>query len=179
MHLDQRHTARTIGITESVASKLISGKSFKTETERTLNKFFLTLILYELWQLKPVSDIAVSFQVDRGLVQNLMGSAAIQASAILKFCEELDELWPFVELLRNLTQRLSYCCSNELLPLMQLPCVKLVMSTQAIYFNFNFTLYFLLLYFRDEPNSFLPPDTKHLKTLQRRLQRNWWRASNI
>lgn len=106
--------------------KLISGKSLKPELERIVNKFFLTLILYDLWQSKPVSDIAVSFQVNRGLVQNLMGSAAINASCILKFCEELEEFWAYVELLKNFTQRLSYCCTNELIPLMQLPCVKLV-----------------------------------------------------
>lgn len=106
--------------------KLISGKPFKPDIERIVNKFFITLILHDLWQLKPVPEIAASFQVSRGLVQNLMGTAAMNASCILKFCEELEEFWAYVELLKNLTQRLSYCCTTELLPLMQLPCVKLV-----------------------------------------------------
>lgn len=84
------------------------------------------MVLNELWQLKPVSEVANAFKLDRGLVQNLMGMAAIEASCLLKFCEELEEFWAFRDLFKNLSERLSYVCSTELLPLMQLPSVRLV-----------------------------------------------------
>lgn len=127
---DHLHTARIIGLTESVAQKFMSGKPFKPELEKIVNKFFFTLILNDLWTLKPVAEVAISYNVSRGVVQNLMGAAAICASSILKLCEELEEFWAFKGLLQNLTQRLSYCCSMELMPLMQLPSVKLARAKQ-------------------------------------------------
>lgn len=86
----------------------------------------MTMVLNELWHLKPVSEAAISFGIDRGVVQNLMGMAAIEASCLLKFCEELEEFWAFRELFKNLSQRLSNVCTVELVPLMQLPSVKMV-----------------------------------------------------
>lgn len=100
--------------------------SKQAEEERTVKKFFLTMILNELWHLKPIPEIAISFKVDRGLVQNLMGMAAVEASCLLKFCEEMESFWVFRELFKNLSQRLSNICTAELVPLMQLPCVKMV-----------------------------------------------------
>lgn len=83
-------------------------------------------MLYDLWNFKSPTDIAHSFKIERGYVQNLMTNAAINASSIQKFCEEIDDLWCFRELLVNFMQRLMYCCTTELLPLMELPCVKMV-----------------------------------------------------
>lgn len=88
------------------------------------------MVLNELWHLKPVIEIANSYQIDRGFVQNLMGMAAIEASCLLKYCDEMEEFWAFRELFKNLSQRLSNICSVELVPLMQLPCVKLGRAKQ-------------------------------------------------
>lgn len=93
-------------------------------------KFFMTMVLYELFQLRAISDTALSFGLDRGVVQNLMGMASVEASCLLKFCEELTEFWAFRELFQNLSTRLSNICSVELVPLMQLPCVKMVCGSQ-------------------------------------------------
>lgn len=90
----------------------------------------MTMVLNELWHLNPVSETAVSFGIDRGVVQNLMGMAAIEASCLLKFCEELEEFWAFRELFKNLSQRLSNICTVELVPLMQLPSVKMGRAKQ-------------------------------------------------
>lgn len=84
------------------------------------------MVLNELWHLKPVAEVAISFRIDRGIVQNLMGMASIEASCLLKFCEELEEFWAFRELFKNLAQRLSNISTVELVPLMQLPSVKMV-----------------------------------------------------
>lgn len=70
--------------------------------------------------------MAQTFNVNRGVVQNLITASAAYASSILKFCEVFDEFWSFKELLGVMTKRLSYCCSVELIPLMDLPAVKLV-----------------------------------------------------
>lgn len=86
----------------------------------------MTMVLNDLWQMKSVSDTANSFGIDRGVVQNLMGMASIEASCLLKFCEELEEFWAFRELFKNLSDRLCNVCTTELLPLIQLPSVKMV-----------------------------------------------------
>lgn len=65
-------------------------------------------------------------QVDRGVVQNLMTSAASFACNVVYFCEELQDFWAFADLLKGMSQRLSHCCVKELTPLMELPAVKQV-----------------------------------------------------
>lgn len=91
------------------------------------------MVLNDLWHLKPITEIANSFKIDRGLVQNLMGMAAIEASCLLKFCEEMEEFWAYCELFKNLSQRLSNICTVELVPLMQLPCVKMVIFISRLF----------------------------------------------
>lgn len=106
-----------------------------------IKRFFLTMILNELWHLKPIPDVAISFKVDRGLAQNLMGMAAVEASCLLKFCEEIHDLWAFRALFKELAQRLSNICTVELVPLMQLPCVKMVFFLE--FFDLSIFLPFL------------------------------------
>lgn len=57
-----------------------------------------------------------------------MVSAATFASNVMRFCEELDEFWAFTDLLKGMSQRLQHCSSRELLPLMDLPSVKQVIT---------------------------------------------------
>lgn len=130
---NQKHTAHIIGITESVAQRLISGRPLKPEVEAIVGRFFITMVLNELWQMKTVSEVSISYKLSRGIVQNLMGMAAIEASCLQKYCDDLDEFWMFRELFRFFTQRLSNICSVELIPLMELPCVKRV-SYSLTYF---------------------------------------------
>jgi len=70
------------------------------------------------------------FHVNRGVVQNLMVATASYASSVLRFCEELEEFWGCKVLLAEMVKRLSSCCSVELLPLMDLPCVKIGRAKQ-------------------------------------------------
>lgn len=66
------------------------------------------------------------FNIDRGAVQNLMNTTVTYGNCVLRFCEELDEFWCFRELIRTVTKRLQTCSTAELLPLMELPNVKIV-----------------------------------------------------
>lgn len=93
---------------------------------RIVHRFFLTLILHELWQQKTIHYVAEMFHVNRGVVQNLAVAAASYASSVIRFCEEFPEFWPSKLLLGGMVRQLSYCCTVELLPLMDLPCVKVV-----------------------------------------------------
>lgn len=123
-------TAKVIGITESCALAMISGRKIASISERVLNKFYLGLMLYSLWNESPVPKVAQQFEVSRGLVQQLMTSSATFASSIVHFCEELDEFWPFADIFKSMTTRLHHCASKELLPLMDLPNVKIGRAKQ-------------------------------------------------
>ncbi|XP_063926128.1 helicase POLQ-like isoform X2 [Zophobas morio] len=121
---NELHTARILGIDDAVAMKLLANQPIKNVSERILNRFYLTLMLYDLWNEKPVFEVSEKFQINRGIVQNLITSAATFASNVVHFCEELEEFWTFASLLKGMNQRLSHCCVRELLPLMELPAVK-------------------------------------------------------
>lgn len=119
-------TARVIGLTEVRARGVLGRKNYDAETTRKLKRFFVTLILYDLWQGRNVNDVDRKFKVGRGTVQMLMTHAATTASIVFRFCEQLDEFWSFKQLFEVMTKRLQHCCSMELMPLMDLPAVKLV-----------------------------------------------------
>lgn len=121
------HTANVVGITESLAMKLITRPGSIKESEKTLvNRFYVALMLFDLWNGKNVHEVATQYNVNRGIVFNLMSSAASRAYCIFRFCEIHDEFWVFKEILEKFSKRLTYCCSAELLPLMELPTVKIV-----------------------------------------------------
>jgi POLQ-like helicase len=101
--------------------------------ERVLNRFFVTLILHDLWNEKSVFEVSEKYQINRGIVQNLMTGSATFASNVVNFCEGLAEFWTFAHLIKGMSQRLSHCCVRELLPLMELPAVQQVKCCQFIF----------------------------------------------
>lgn len=137
MKLDQSvmHTASIIGMTEKTAMKLVMNPRFKEEEKYILDRFYITLMLYDLWNGMDIYDVGVKYKVNRGIVNKLMMSAATRAYCILKFCEVYDDFWAFKDLLEHFSKRLAYCCSNELMPLLELPAVRIV--AYAITFIFN------------------------------------------
>jgi helicase POLQ-like len=50
---------------------------------------------------------------------------ASNAHSLLRFVTEIDDFWAYKSLFPELCQRLSYCCIPELIPLLELPYVKL------------------------------------------------------
>ncbi|XP_008190461.2 helicase POLQ-like isoform X1 [Tribolium castaneum] len=121
---NELQTARILGIDDAVALRMLANQPIRNVPERVLNRFYLTLMLYDLWNETPVFEVSEKFQVNRGIVQHLMTGAATFASNVVHFCEGLEEFWTFAHLLNGMSQRLSHCCVKELLPLMQLPAVK-------------------------------------------------------
>ena len=120
-------TAKIVGITESLAMRMITRPGQVKESERELIKrFHIAMILFELWNGKDIYEVASRFKVSRGIVYGLMNSASSKAYSIFKFCEMYEEFWVFKEILEKFSKRLAYCCSAELLPLMELPAVKIV-----------------------------------------------------
>lgn len=90
-------------------------------------------MLYDLWNEVPLHLVAEKYQVERGLIQNLMTTAATFASNVVSFCTEIEEFWAFTHLLKGISQRLQHCCLRELIPLMELPAVKQV--NRGLFFN--------------------------------------------
>ena len=100
--------------------------------ESILKRFYMTLIIYDLWKSNnSLWKVSNDFQLDRGFVQQIIQSSASFTNGVLHFCENLDEFWPYKNLLQEFTKRLQYnCSSTELLPLMELNGVKLNRARQ-------------------------------------------------
>merc|ERR1712112_548605 len=98
--------------------------------DRPLTRLYYALILLDLWQASPIHQVADKFQVSRGEVQSLMSSAASFSSSVLHFCQEIEEFWAYQELLEPFSRRLAHCCTPELLPLLDLPGVKVGRARQ-------------------------------------------------
>ena len=119
--------AKVIGISESLGMRMVTKPgSIKPQEEEILKRFYVTLMLYELWDQKDVQDVASRYKVNRGIVHGLSNSAASRAYCIFKFCETFEK-FSFLKLIfEDLSKRIFYNCSTELLPLMELPAVKIV-----------------------------------------------------
>ncbi|XP_074641479.1 helicase POLQ-like isoform X2 [Tubulanus polymorphus] len=123
--------ATLIGVHESYIAKKVTGQTKrKNVDEFMVNRFYLTLVLYDLWKQTPVWDVALKYQLPRGFVQNLLTAAASFAACITHFCQELEEFWAYQELMTGFVRKLSYCVSMELIPLMEVPGVKQARAKQ-------------------------------------------------
>lgn len=111
-----------MGVNESVMVKLMAGQQPKLE-RFVLQRFYLTLMLNDLWKGDSFWNVAETYGLTRGDVQNLLSSAASFASCVHHFTQELEEFWAFSELLLPFSRQLSMCCTSELIPLMELPSV--------------------------------------------------------
>ncbi|KAI9551698.1 hypothetical protein GHT06_022034 [Daphnia sinensis] len=114
--------ARMIGVNETVMVKLMSNQQQKIERS-ILERFYLTLMLNDLFKGESVWNVSELYGCTRGDVQNLLSNAASFASCVYHFVQELDEFWAFSELLLPFSRELSMCCTSELIPLMELPSV--------------------------------------------------------
>lgn len=100
--------------------------------ENVFKRFFLTLIIYELWKTNnQIWSVSSEFQLDRGFIQNIVQSAASFSNGVFHFCENLDEFWPYKNLLQEFIKRLQHNCSSiDLIPLLELENVKATRAKQ-------------------------------------------------
>ncbi|RZF47443.1 hypothetical protein LSTR_LSTR007370 [Laodelphax striatellus] len=122
--------ALVLGIDERCVAQMMCGRKPKAELLPVLHRFYLSLVLFDLWEEKSVWEVSDSFQLSRGVISTLLNSAVAFASSVLRFCEELEEMWCFRRVLVEITNRLSHCCTPELIALMELPSVKIGRARQ-------------------------------------------------
>ncbi|XP_076767042.1 mutagen-sensitive 301 [Xylocopa sonorina] len=132
IHLSEKQmkTARLLGIDEATVRKIRDGIVPKNVEPRVVRRFYTTLILHDLWTQHAVYAIAEKYQVNRGIVQNLLSAVSSFAFSVIRFCQELEEFWSFRDLFNAFSKRLSYCCPLELEALMDLPLVKIGRARQ-------------------------------------------------
>ncbi|CAH1392758.1 unnamed protein product [Nezara viridula] len=124
MNSKNMQVARTVGINEAIVHRILAQRSIKTLPEKILKRFFVSLILHELWTGQNVWSVSKKYKLSRGFVYNLLSTSSSFASSVLRFCEVMVELKCFVDLLGKFPQQLGFCCSPELLPLLELPSVN-------------------------------------------------------
>lgn len=132
--------AELIGVPEAYVAKKASGQATRqVVNEFVVKRFYLTLMLYDLWRQKSLWEVAEKFDQPRGFIQNLLSGTASFGACVYHFCQELDEFWAYQELLGTFVKRLAYCVSAELLPLMEISGVKLGRARQLYSAGFHST----------------------------------------
>uniref|UniRef100_A0A182Q219 Helicase POLQ-like n=1 Tax=Anopheles farauti TaxID=69004 RepID=A0A182Q219_9DIPT len=124
---EELRVAERYGINNGLIAKILTRRS--NDTSKIL-RFIRVLIVYDLWKRTPLPEVSQRFHVNAGSLQTLMTSTAGTAYSLLRMCEEIPDLWAFKHLLTGMTERLTHYCTLELLPLLQLPSVKLGRARQ-------------------------------------------------
>jgi replicative superfamily II helicase len=128
MSEDDKRVAKACGITESTVVKMCRGFNFDNNQRTQHLQFFLALVIRDLSNGRDVHEVAKKYEIDRSMVQKLVQLASQECYRIVKFSEMTQEFWYFREIFNTFGKRLQYCCSSELVPLMELPFVKIVSS---------------------------------------------------
>ncbi|XP_035891820.1 helicase POLQ-like [Anopheles stephensi] len=127
---EQLKIAERYGINNGLIAKILTRRSTSGDTQYRMMRFIRLLIVHELWKQTALQDVAHRYHVNAGSLQTLMTSTAGTAYSLLRMCEEIPELWAFKHLLTGMTERLTHYCTLELLPLLELPSVKLGRAKQ-------------------------------------------------
>ncbi|XP_059214014.1 helicase POLQ-like [Centropristis striata] len=129
LSIAEQKMAAAVGVPESFVARKAAGQTVRKPVDlEAVSRMYLALVIFCLLKESSVWIVAEKFQLSRGFVQSLLSSSAAFCSCVLHFTEELEELWPFKSLLAELTRRLSYCVTAELVPLME---VAGVMESRA------------------------------------------------
>ncbi|XP_076056101.1 mutagen-sensitive 301 [Oratosquilla oratoria] len=123
LNTEENEVARHLGITEVAVVNHLTGQKNKALREGVLARFYIALLLYNIWKEKDVWKASAEFQVHRGIVQQILTSSAAFAVSICHFCQELDELSAFCDVLPTFARQLSIC-ATEIAALVDLSAVK-------------------------------------------------------
>ncbi|XP_029920603.1 helicase POLQ-like isoform X1 [Myripristis murdjan] len=125
----EQRMAAAVGVPESFVARKAAGQTVRKNMDMMVaRRLYLALVLFSLLRETNLWCVAEKFQLSRGFIQTLLSSSSAFCSCVLHFTEELEEFWPFKALLAELTRRLSYCVTAELIPLME---VAGVMESRA------------------------------------------------
>ncbi|CAF1447721.1 unnamed protein product [Rotaria sordida] len=106
-------------------------------SKQTMLRFYIAMMLYDLFKNKSFYDVAKFWDQSRGTIQNLYSQVASFAASILYFSKSYDEFWPYHELLPMFIQRLTFCTSLEILPIMEIPGIKRGRALQLVRAGFR------------------------------------------
>ncbi|CAH0668677.1 unnamed protein product [Spodoptera exigua] len=123
-------TAKVLGITEQNAIRMMTGKPIKNVSEKVLCRFYLALMLHDLWKQVPFPVVAQKYNIPRGTVQSVLGAATSAAVSGARLCGALGARWLPAALLAELAPRLQHAAAPELSMLMDLPNVKKARALQ-------------------------------------------------
>ncbi|XP_041973277.1 helicase POLQ-like [Aricia agestis] len=124
-------TARALGITEMNAVRMMTGKPVINVPESAVRRFYLALVLRDLWREVPYSVVADKYMLSRGAVSTLACGASAAAACGERACGALRR-WAVRPLLAELASQLRLCAAPELRPLMELPAVKKARAQQLV-----------------------------------------------
>lgn len=127
---EEKESANVIGFAPSIIAR--ARDTGRADTE--LKRFFITLMVHDAYEHRlDLDTLSRRYGIQRGNVYSLLNQVASHASNLFRFVEEKKEnFWAFEKLLPDMCMRLTYCCTPELVPLMQLPGVKLPRAKQLL-----------------------------------------------
>ncbi|OHT01325.1 DEAD/DEAH box helicase family protein [Tritrichomonas foetus] len=91
--------------------------------DEDMDRIFVSVILRELINETPVSEITRKFKIERGTIQSLQMQSATFAGQTSKFCEIIGS-GLLATTLNRFRQRLNFAARTELLGLMVLPSIN-------------------------------------------------------
>nr|XP_023023772.1 helicase POLQ-like [Leptinotarsa decemlineata] len=77
--------AKTLGLTESVAVKMLSNNPIKNVPERVINRFYVTLMIYDLWNEMPVFKVSEKYQVSFNFFVEVQSSISNELMESIEF----------------------------------------------------------------------------------------------
>ncbi|CAD5231924.1 unnamed protein product [Bursaphelenchus xylophilus] len=87
-------------------------------------RVYIAFMLRNLWAAENLSTVADRFKVSRGWLNSTVQSALSYANQLTRFVNEVPQLWAYRQLLPELLQKLNVCARQELVPLLEIDCVK-------------------------------------------------------
>ncbi|XP_067948031.1 helicase POLQ-like [Watersipora subatra] len=119
------HVADAVGVSERFLHRMTINSKKNLKLENVHIRFFIALMLYDLYREMPVWQVADKYHQNRGFVQSMLQSAISFASCVYNFSKELEQLWAYSILYEQFMKKFSLCARPELNALMELPGVKI------------------------------------------------------
>ncbi|KAF6016506.1 HELQ [Bugula neritina] len=124
------HVGNAVGVTERfLHRRTMNHGKVDPKEENIHRRFFVALMLYDLYREQPVWEVADKFHQNRGFLQNLLQSAISFASCVYYFTMEMEQFWAYHAIYGAFIKKFSLCAKPELNALMELPGVKIGKAT--------------------------------------------------